>query len=184
MNRGFRGGDAAEPVAVLQAAIQQLAQRDQQAHEPAPAERAQPAVEVPQFIPADYFQGARQGYYFGTGDEGTGYVPDGHTAALPGPMSCALRLCPRPVSSWCPLLIITIILCGGTTYHWLLSIDADGFLRAACCVLTSSYYRDEQQELEPEAAAGRTQLDPEELLRQAEQQAEAAEVRDAACFCF
>jgi hypothetical protein len=49
-------------------------------------------------------------------------------------------------------------------------------------VLTSSYYRDEQQE--PEAAAGRTQLDPEELLRQAEQQAEAAEVRDAVCFCF
>jgi hypothetical protein len=73
MNRGFRGGDAsAEPVAVLQAAIQQLAQRDQQANEPAPAERARP--EVPHFMPADYFQGAKQGYYFGTGYEGTGYV--------------------------------------------------------------------------------------------------------------
>jgi citrate synthase len=73
MNRGFRGGDAsAEPVAVLQAAIQQLAQRDQQANESAPAERARP--EVPHFLPADYFQGAKQGYYFGTGYEGTGYV--------------------------------------------------------------------------------------------------------------
>lgn len=71
MNRGFRGGDAsAEPVAVLQAAIQQLAQRDQQAHEAVPAERAR--AEVPQFIPADYFQGAKQGYYFSTGEEGTG----------------------------------------------------------------------------------------------------------------
>jgi hypothetical protein len=73
MNRGYRGGGDAfdEPVAVLQAAIQQLAQRDQQAQAAAaPAEEARP--QVPHFIPAAYFQGAKQGYYFGTAEEGTG----------------------------------------------------------------------------------------------------------------
>jgi hypothetical protein len=57
---------------VLQAAIQQLSQRgaaqaggDQAA---AVGERTQ----VPRFLPAERFQGARQGYYFGTSDEGTG----------------------------------------------------------------------------------------------------------------
>lgn len=70
---GYRGiGDAAaEPVAVLQAAIQQLVQRDQAAPDSSAAP-AQPRRQVPAFIPADYFQGAKQGYYFGTGDEGTG----------------------------------------------------------------------------------------------------------------
>lgn len=56
---------------MLQAALQQLGQRDQQGAQEAPvAERVQ--QEVPYFIPADFFKGARQGYYFGTGDEGTG----------------------------------------------------------------------------------------------------------------
>jgi hypothetical protein len=73
MNRGFRGGGASdETVAVLQAAIQQLAQRDQPPEPTSVEDKARP--EVPRFIPADYFQGQKQGYYFGTSDEGTGYV--------------------------------------------------------------------------------------------------------------
>lgn len=80
MNRGYRAADAsAEPVAVLQAAIQQLVQRDQQAHEPAPAQHAKP--EVPHFIAASYFQGPKQGYFFSTGDEGTGWVLPSFLAA-------------------------------------------------------------------------------------------------------
>jgi hypothetical protein len=39
------------------------------------------------------------------------------------------------------------------------------------------YYRDGQQELEHEAAAVRSHVDPQELLRQAEEQAAEAEVR-------
>lgn len=74
MNRGYRSTDAvAEPVAVLQAAIQQLAQRDQQLHQQHQHEPAvQPKPDVPLFLPADRFQGPKKGYYFGTGDEGTG----------------------------------------------------------------------------------------------------------------
>jgi hypothetical protein len=73
MNRGFRGGGGSdETVAVLQAAIQQLAHRDQPPEPTLAEEQARP--EVPRFISADYFQGQKQGYYFGTSDEGTGYV--------------------------------------------------------------------------------------------------------------
>lgn len=39
------------------------------------------------------------------------------------------------------------------------------------------YYRDGQQELEHEAAAVRSHVDPQELLRQAEEQAAEAQVR-------
>lgn len=174
MNRGFRGGDAAEPVAVLQAAIQQLAQRDQQAHEPAPAERAPPAAQVPLFLPADYFQGARQGYYFGTGDQGTGYVTRrllwslGSCVPLPLMGWAGRSACPQPGAVHPHDLArpCMVPVAPGETI----------LLHAACCAGVHSYYRDEQQELEPDAAAARPHLDPEELLRQAEQQAEAAEV--------
>lgn len=46
------------------------------------------------------------------------------------------------------------------------------------------YYRDEQQSLEPEdvAAVVKQRQDPQELLRQAEEQAEAAEVVSDADF--
>jgi hypothetical protein len=82
MNRGggYRGGGgdaSADAEAVLQAAIQQLAAREQQQHghaapEPTPAAAKRP--EAPSYLHAERFQGARQGYFFGTGDEGTGLV--------------------------------------------------------------------------------------------------------------
>jgi hypothetical protein len=45
-----------------------------------------------------------------------------------------------------------------------------------CLPQLCRYYRDEQQDLEPESAAARPQHDPQELLRQAEEQAAEAEV--------
>lgn len=62
-----------EPAAVLEAALQQLAaQRQQQvsAQQAAAPAAARPAA--PAFIAADRFAGARQGYFFGTGERGTG----------------------------------------------------------------------------------------------------------------
>jgi hypothetical protein len=65
---------ADEPVAVLNAAIQELVGQ-QQAKAPAVQEQQQPAAaEVPHFLPAARFQGPKQGYYFGTAEEGTGCV--------------------------------------------------------------------------------------------------------------
>lgn len=61
-------GRADEPVAVLNAAIQELVHGQQiKAAAPTPKE-----PEVPLFIPAASFQGIKKGYYFGTGEEGTG----------------------------------------------------------------------------------------------------------------
>eukprot|EP00883_Tetradesmus_obliquus_P002969 jgi/Sobl393_1/13186/SZX68763.1 len=105
---------ADEPVAVLNAAIQELVGQ-QQAKAPAAQHQQQPAaVEVPQFLPAPRFLGPKQGYYFGTAEEGTGYYRDG---------------------------------------------DAPLEVGAAAAV------------------AGRQRQDPQELLRQAEEQADAAEVQ-------
>lgn len=47
--------------------------------DPKPVEKSEdlvPEAELSNFIAADSFQGARQGYYFGTGEEGTGYYRD------------------------------------------------------------------------------------------------------------
>jgi hypothetical protein len=65
---------ADEPVAVLNAAIQELVGQ-QQAKAPAVQLQQQPAAaEVPHFLPVPRFLGPKQGYYFGTAEEGTGYV--------------------------------------------------------------------------------------------------------------
>jgi len=63
------GGRSDEPVAVLEAALQQLAQRAQPQHS-----KTVPvaAPQAPLFIPASRFKGVKQGYYFGTGEDGTG----------------------------------------------------------------------------------------------------------------
>jgi hypothetical protein len=67
---------ADEPVAVLNAAIQELVgQQQAKAAAPAAQQQQQPAaVEVPHFLPAQRFLGAKAGYYFGTAEEGTGCV--------------------------------------------------------------------------------------------------------------
>ncbi|WIA28620.1 hypothetical protein OEZ86_011157 [Tetradesmus obliquus] len=105
---------ADEPVAVLNAAIQELVGQQQAKAPAAQQHQQQPAaVEVPQFLPAPRFLGPKQGYYFGTAEEGTGYYRDG----------------------------------------------------------------DAPLEVEAAAVAGRQRQDPQELLRQAEEQADAAEVQ-------
>lgn len=172
MNRGFRGGDAsAEPVAVLQAAIQQLAQRDQQAQEAAaPAERVAP--EVPQFVPADYFQGARQGYYFGTGHHGTGYV------RLCSYSACLFTLNVTSCASY-EGVVVVVVVPAAVIMPPASSTAAVSFNgHPACCTAmpVSRYYRDAQQELDADAGAVRPQHDPQELLRLAEEEAAAAEV--------
>lgn len=48
-------------------------------------------------------------------------------------------------------------------------------------LFTCRYYLDEHQEAEPDEGAVRQQQDPQELLRQAEEQADAAEV--CVCVC-
>jgi hypothetical protein len=55
--------------------------------------------------------------------------------------------------------------------------------QSAIVLYVCRYYRDEQQELEGDAAAARPQHDAQELLRQAEEQAEAAEVGTQAWLC-
>lgn len=59
---------ANETVEVLQEAIHELTQ-GQRPKVPEPAARQQ---EVPSFIPAATFRGVKKGYYFSTGEEGTG----------------------------------------------------------------------------------------------------------------
>lgn len=64
---------ADEPVAVLNAAIQELVQNGAPGGTPAAGKRAaRPVSDTPAFVPAQRFGGFRRGYFFGTGDNGTG----------------------------------------------------------------------------------------------------------------
>lgn len=64
-----RHGRSDEPNAVLQAAIHELTQGQQSKVPPAAVKQ----LDVPSFIPAATFRGTRKGYYFSTGEAGTGY---------------------------------------------------------------------------------------------------------------
>lgn len=59
----------AAPTAVLEAAISQLGSHDE------------PPLNLPKFVPARRFDGAKPGYFFSSGPEGVGYYRDSRQAA-------------------------------------------------------------------------------------------------------
>jgi hypothetical protein len=67
-NHGSGRGGVAAPVAVLQAAVDHVLQEAKQ-------KALARVTGLPPFIESDTFVGPKRGYYFGTGEQGVGWVP-------------------------------------------------------------------------------------------------------------